>query len=69
MRKLLNFLTEQNTWEQWLEFATIIITAGIVGNILLLIEKKYLRKRTEKSTTKVGVMLLRISRVFSMLSL
>ena len=60
MRKLLNFLTEQNTWEQWLEFATIIITAGIVGNILLLIEKKYLRKRTEKTTTKVDDLLLNV---------
>ena len=60
MRKLLNFLTEQNTWEQWLEFATIIITAGIVGNILLLIEKKYLRKRTEKTATKVDDLLLNV---------
>ena len=60
MRKLLNFLTEQNSWEQWLEFATIIITAGIVGNILLLIEKKYLRKKTEKTATKVDDLLLNV---------
>ena len=60
MRNFFNFMIEQNTWEQWLEFAGIIIAAGIVGNILLLIEKKYLRKRTEKTATKVDDLLLNV---------
>ena len=60
MRNFFNFMIEQNTWEQWLEFAGIIIAAGFIGNILLLIEKKFLRKRTEKSTTKVDDLLLNV---------
>lgn len=60
MRKFFTFLSENNTWDHWLWFFSIIIVSVLIGRILVWIEKKYLRKRAEKSNTKVDDLLLNV---------
>lgn len=60
MRKFFTFLSENNTWDHWLWFFSIIIVSVLIGRILVWIEKKYLRKRAEKSNTKIDDLLLNV---------
>ena len=60
MRKFFTCLSENNTWDHWLWFFSIIMVSVLIGRILVWIEKKFLRKRAEKSNTKVDDLLLNV---------
>jgi MscS family membrane protein len=60
MRQFFTFLLENNTWDNWLCFSSIILASALVGRILIWIEKSFLRKRAENSTTKLDDFVLNV---------
>lgn len=60
MRQFFTFLSENNTWDNWLCFSCIILASALVGRILIWIEKHFLRKRAEKSATKLDDLFLNV---------
>lgn len=60
MKDFFDYLFLYNTWENWFWFLGIIIISALLGKLLIWIEKKYLRKSAEKTTTKVDDILLNV---------
>lgn len=60
MKTFFYFLSDNNTWTNWLWFVGIIVVSALVGRLLVWIEKKYLRKKAEKTATKVDDLLLNV---------
>lgn len=60
MRQFLAFLSENNTWDHWLWFAGIIVAATLVGRLLVWIEKKYLRAKAEKTSTRIDDLVINV---------
>ena len=60
MKDFFDYLFLYNTWENWFWFFGIIIISALLGKLLIWIEKKYLRKSAEKTTTKVDDLLLNV---------
>jgi MscS family membrane protein len=60
MKAFFSFLSQHNSWENWLWFAGIIIASTLLGRLLVWVEKRYLRKRAEATNTKVDDFLLNV---------
>lgn len=60
MRTFFTFLSNNNNWENWTWFLCIILVSALLGRLLVWIEKKYLRKRAEKTATKVDDLVLNV---------
>ena len=60
MKTFFLFLSENNTWNNWLWFAGIIMCSALVGRLMVWIEKRFLRARAEKTKTKIDDLLLNV---------
>lgn len=60
MRAFFSFLSQHNSWNNWLWFAGIIITSALIGRLLVWVEKRFLRARAEKTKTKIDDLLLNV---------
>ena len=60
MKSFFLFLSENNSWSNWLWFAGIIVVSALIGRLLVWLEKNVLRKRTEKTDTKIDDLLLHV---------
>lgn len=60
MTEFFKFLSENNTWEEWLWFGSIILGSALLGRLLVWIEKKYLREKAEKTETRVDNFMLNV---------
>lgn len=60
MKAFFIFLSENNTWINWLWFSGIIIASALLGRLMVWIEKRFLRKKAEKTRSKVDDMMLNV---------
>ena len=60
MKAFFAFLSDNNTWENWLWFVGIVIASAAIGRLMVWVEKKYLRAKADKTTTKVDDLLLNV---------
>lgn len=60
MKAFFIFLSENNTWINWLWFSGIIIGSALLGRLMVWIEKRFLRKKAEKTRSKVDDMMLNV---------
>lgn len=60
MSSIYRFLISNNTWENWTWFFCIIVAAAMVGRMLVWIEKKFLRAKAEKTSTRLDDLLLNV---------
>ena len=60
MKAFFIFLSENNTWINWLWFSGIIIGSALLGRLMVWIEKRFLRKKAEKTRSKLDDMMLNV---------
>lgn len=60
MKAFFIFLSENNTWINWLWFSGIIIGSALLGRLMVWIEKRFLRKKAEETRSKVDDMMLNV---------
>ena len=60
MKAFFDFLLKENTWDHWLWFGGIVIAFTILGKIMLVIEKKYLREKVAKTATRVDDLFINV---------
>ena len=60
MKEFFDFIYYHNTWENYVFSIGIIILVGLLGRVMIWLEKKHLRKMAEKTPTKFDDMMLNV---------
>ncbi len=60
MKSFFQYLATSNTWENYVLVVTIIFLVGLIGRVMILLEKKHLRKMAEKTPSRFDDMMLNV---------
>lgn len=60
MKEFFDFISYHNTWENYAMAFGIILLVGLIGRIMVGLEKKYLRKIAHKTPTKFDDVLINV---------
>ena len=60
MKEFFDFIAYHNTWENYAMAFGIILLVGLIGRIMVGLEKKYLRKMAHKTPTRFDDVLINV---------